>query len=103
MIVKLGYKVVGCYGDSITSSFSSLEGMDSILDGSYTSRTNPIAKCAVATMRKSSNMFAFQDGGRCASSATASLTQFDMNEKSDVCLPDGEGRSWASQVYSLEI
>ena len=101
--MKLGYKVVGCYGDSITSSFSSLEGTDSILNGSYTSRTNPIAKCAVATMRKSSNMFAVQDGGRCASSAAASLTQFDMNEKSDVCLPDGEGGSWASQVYSLEI
>ena len=100
--MKLGYKVVGCYGDSITSSFSSLEGMDSILDGSYTSRTNAIAKCAVATLRKSFNMFAVQDGGRCASSAAASLT-FDIYEKSDVCLPDGEGGSWASQVYSLEI
>ncbi|XP_068673732.1 uncharacterized protein [Montipora foliosa] len=98
-----GYKVVGCYGDSITSSFSSLEDMNSILDGSYTSRTNAIAKCAVATMRKSFNMFAVQDGGRCASSATASLTQFDMYEKSDGCLPDGKGGSWASQVYSLEI
>jgi len=48
-----------------------LEGKDSILDGPSSSRTNPIAKCAVAAMKRGYHMFAVQLGGQCFSSATA--------------------------------
>ncbi|XP_029180470.2 uncharacterized protein LOC114948063 [Acropora millepora] len=96
-----GYRATGCYSDSALASIPFLEVTDSILDGPYRSRTNPIAKCAVAAMRKNFNIFAVQDG-RCAASATASQT-FDVRGKSDACLCEREGGSLANQIYSLEI
>jgi len=78
-----------------------LEGADAILDGSYSSRKNPIAKCAVAAMRKGYSMFAVQDGGWCAASATAPQT-FDKYGKSSSCRSDGEGGGWANQVYVIK-
>lgn len=102
LILCLGYKAIGCYSVSSLPSISFLEGTDSVLDGPYTSRTNPIAKCAVAAMRKNFSFFAVQDGGRCAASATA-LQTFNVCGKSDACLSDGEGESLANQMYSLEI
>lgn len=78
-----------------------LEGKDSILDGSYSSRTNPIAKCAVAAMRAGYSMFAVQNGGQCASSATAQQT-YDKYGKSTACKADGEGAAWANQVYRIK-
>ena len=71
------------------------------MDGSYSSRTNPIAKCAVAAMRAGYSMFAVQDGGWCAASATA-LQTYDKYGKSTACKDDGEGGSWANQVYELK-
>ena len=78
-----------------------MEGKDSILDGSYGSRKNPIAKCAVAAMRAGYSMFALQAGGWCAASATAPKT-FDKYGKSTACRSDGEGGGWANQVYILK-
>ena len=46
-------------------------------------------------------MFAVQNGGWCAASATAPQT-FDKYGKSGACRADGEGGQWANQVYSLE-
>jgi len=37
-------------------------------------QNNPISKCAVAAIRASYKVFAVQDGGWCASSATAPQT-----------------------------
>jgi len=52
-------------------------------------------------MRKGYSMFAVQDGGWCAASATAPQT-FDKYGKSAACKADGEGGPWASQVYFLK-
>ena len=96
-----GYETIGCYKDTSNRAIPTLEGADAILDGSYSSRNNPIAKCAVAVMRKGYSMFAVQDGGWCAASATAPQT-FDKYGKSAACKADGEGGPWASQVYFLK-
>ena len=95
-----GYETVGCYKDTSNRAIQTLEGKDSILDGSYTSRTNPITKCAVAAMRAGYSMFAVQDGGWCAASATAPRT-FDKYGKSTACMADGEGGPWANNIYLI--
>ena len=94
----LGYKAVGCYKDTQNQAIITAEGTDIILDGSYHSRKNPIAKCAVAALRKGYTMFAIQNGGHCRTSATAAQT-FDKYGKSDACKADGEGGPWANHVY----
>ena len=43
-------------------------------------------------------MFAVQNGGWCAASATAPQT-YDKYGKSSACKRDGEGGGWANQVY----
>ena len=45
-------------------------------------------------------MFAVQDSGWCAASATAHLT-FDKHGKSTACRSDDEGGEWANQVYYI--
>jgi len=77
-----------------------MEGKDPILDGAYWTRKNPIAKCAVAASRAGYSMFAVQNGGWCAASATAPET-FDKYGKFTACGSDGEGGPWANQVYCM--
>ena len=89
---------MGCYNDTSKRAIQIIEGTDSILDGSYYSRSNPIVKCAVAAMRAGYSMFAVQNGGLCAAGATAPQT-FDKYGKSTACKADGEGGPWANQVY----
>ena len=96
-----GYDTIGCYKDTGNRAIKTLEGTDPILDGSYPSRKNPIAKCAVAAMRAGHSMFAVQNGGWCAASATAPNT-FDKYGKSTACQSDGEGGGWANQVYVIK-
>ncbi|XP_068694512.1 uncharacterized protein [Montipora foliosa] len=93
-----GFETIGCFKDTSNRAIQSLEGKDSILDGSYGARKNAIAKCAVAAMRKGYKMFAVQHGGWCAASATADQT-FDKYGTSAACGSDGEGGPWANQVY----
>ena len=94
------YTNVGCYKDTSNRAIEILEGKYSILDGSYTSRTNAIEKCAVVAMRAGYSMFAVQNGGQCAASATAAQT-FDKYGTSTACKADGEGGPWANQVYVI--
>ena len=94
------YKAVGCYKDTRNRAIQTLEGKDSILDGSYSSRANPITKCALAAMRAGYRMFAVQHGGRCVASATAPQT-FDKYGKSRACKADDEGGPRGNQVYLL--
>ena len=96
----LGYKPVGCYRDTRNRAIRTLEGTDYILDGAYKTRKDPIAKCAVAAMRRGYKMFAVQDGGLCMSSATAHNT-YDKYGKSTACAGDGEGGPWANHVHVL--
>ena len=97
-----GHDVVGCYKDNISRAIPELEEKEKngILDGHYIYRENPIAKCAVAAMRAGYSMFAVQNGGWCAASATAPQT-YDKYGKSTACKDDGEGGPWASQVYFI--
>ena len=60
VIFLLGYVSVGCYKDTGSRAIPTLEGNDFILDGSYSSRTNAIAKCAVAAMKRGYRMFALE-------------------------------------------
>ena len=98
---SLGHDIIGCYQDSESRAIPTLEGKDSILDGFYSFRTNPIAKCAVAVMRAGYSMFAVQNGGWCAASATAPQT-YDKYGKSTACQADGEGGPFANQVYTIK-
>ena len=84
--LSLEYEDVGCYKDKQDRAIETLEGKDSILDDAYNSRANPIAKCAVAAMRKGYSMFAIQNGGWCAASSTTQQT-FDKNGKSRIVWP----------------
>ena len=93
-----GYVSVGCYKDAGVRVIPTLEGKDSILDGRYWLRANPIAKCAVAAMKRGYSMFAVQNGGWCATSSNAQQT-YDKYGKSTACRADGEGGPWANQVY----
>ena len=71
------------------------------MDGWYKSRNISIVKCAVAAMRAGNSMFAVQDGGQCAASATAPQT-FDKYGKSTACKADGKGGPRANQVYLIK-
>ena len=93
-----GYQTIGCFKDTGNRAIQTLEGADPILDGSYSTRKNPIVKCAVAAMKRGYRMFAVQNGGWCAASSTAPQT-YDKYGKSIACRSDGEGGPWANQVY----
>jgi len=96
----LDYVSIGCYKDTASRAIATLEEKDSILDGPYQDRVSPIAKCAVAAMRRGYNMFAVQHGGACFSSGTAHWT-FDKYGNSTACGDDGEGGPWANEVYFI--
>ena len=74
--------------------------MDPILDGQYKDRKNAISKCAVAAIRAGYSMFGVQDGGWCASSASAPQT-FGKYGESNACGADGEGGPGANHVYTV--
>ena len=95
------YRTVGCYKDTGNRAIPTLEGKDTVLDGSYASRRNPVAKCAVAAMRLGYSMFAVQNGGWCAASASTPQT-YNKYGKSAACRADGEGGPWANQVYVIK-
>ena len=92
---------MGCYKDTGNHAIPTIEGEDSILDGSYSSRENVIAKCAVAALNRGFKVFAIQDGGWCASSAAAEQT-FNKYGTSNDCKDDGEGGPLANNVYVFQ-
>ena len=96
----LGFVDIGCYKDRASRAIATLEGKDSILDGSYPPRVSPIAKCAVAAMKRGYHMFVVQNGGQCFANATAPLT-FSKYGKSTACWNGGEGGPWANDVYFI--
>ena len=94
------YETIGCFQDHSSRAIPTLEGQDSILDGSYTARQDAIQKCYQAAKKRGFHVFALQAGGWCAASATAPNT-FDKYGKSTACQSDGEGGGWANQVYYI--
>ena len=92
---------LGCYQDYSVRAIPTLEGKESILDGNYWTRTDAINKCYKAAKKRGYKVFALQDGGWCASSATAENT-FNRYAQSSNCKADGEGGPYANQVYLIK-
>ena len=96
------YETIGCFKDNSSSPvIETLEGQDFILDGNYTTRQDSINKCFLAAEKRGFHIFALQDGGRCAASASAVKT-FDKYGQSVNCRGDGKGGPEASQVYYIK-
>ncbi|XP_070573848.1 adhesion G protein-coupled receptor L4-like [Ptychodera flava] len=91
---------LGCWKDSESRAIPTLEGKDSRLDGPYQSRVDAVRKCKEAAMARGYTVFAVQNGGWCASSSNAENT-YTKYGQSDDCQEDGEGGSWANQVYRI--
>ena len=95
------YVTIGCFQDRSSRAIPTLEGQDSILDGSYKARKDAIEKCYQAAKKRGFLVFAVQDGGWCAASSSAPKT-FDKYGKSSACQSDGKGGPWANQVYYIK-
>ena len=78
----------------------SLEGNDTLLNGSYSLRSDAIRKCALAAMVLGYQTFAIQDGGMCVGGPNAHNT-YDEYGRSQGCKNNGKGGPWANQVYNL--
>ena len=100
-VFAVPYVTIGCFQDQGSRAISTLEGIDSILDGSYPYRADAINKCYQAAKERGFHMFAVQAGGWCASSASAAQT-FDKYGKSSACGVDGKGGGWSNQVYIIK-
>ena len=95
------YQNIGCIKDDpMSPAIETLEERDSILDGNYTTRNDSITKCFRAAKKRGFHIFAVQDGGRCASNASAANT-FDKYGSSSVCKLDGKGGPNANEVYYI--
>ena len=95
------YQNIGCFKDDpMSPAIETLEERDSILDGNYTTRNDSITKCFRAAKKRGFHIFAVQDGGRCASNASAANT-FDKYGNSSDCESDGKGGQSANQVYYI--
>ena len=101
-ITSVIYESVGCYGDKSVRAIPSLEGKDTLLNGSYSLRNDAIQKCAVAAKVRGYKTFAIQDGGMCFGGPNAHKT-YDKYGKSQgcTCPNDGKGGPWANQVYRI--
>ena len=72
-----------------------------MLDGTnYHSREDAIQKCYQAAKSLGYHVFAVQDGGWCASSATAK-SNYKKYGVSTACNADGKGGPWANDVYEI--
>ena len=64
-------------------------------------RQDSIKKCFLGAEKRGLHIFALQDGGRCAASASAVKT-FDKYGQTANCGGDGKGGPEASQVYYIK-
>lgn len=97
--VENKYRSLGCWTDKTNDrAIPKLEGSSPVLDGNYTQRTHPIKKCFEVASCLGYDVFALQNGGMCASSATARDT-YKKHGTSSKCSDDGKGGSWANEVY----
>ncbi|XP_078580869.1 uncharacterized protein LOC144864555 [Branchiostoma floridae x Branchiostoma japonicum] len=94
------YIGLGCWRDTYTRAIPTLEGTNSRLDGSYPTRQNPIEKCYQVALSRGFPVFAVQAGGWCAGSADG-LNTFNRYGPSTSCAADGEGGSYANEVYKI--
>ena len=77
-----------------------LEKKDSILDGEYKVRKNPVQKCYQAALKRDFPGFAVQAGGYCSSSKDM-LETYNTYGPATNCAANGEGGSWSNEVYLI--
>ena len=97
-----GYTSLGCWKDNPDRAIPILDGSSSFLDGHYVRRVEAIQKCYQAAKSLGYDVFALQNGGHCASSATAKST-YRKYGMSLACMRNGKGGIWANQVYEIGI
>ena len=102
------YKDLGCWVDQVDGnannkpSIPSIEhvtDMNSILDGNFEERNDPIKKCSQAASSLGYQVFALSEG-ECKASATAKFT-YQMHGTSDTCNDHGTGGTRVNRVYEL--
>ncbi|XP_035682689.1 uncharacterized protein LOC118420093 [Branchiostoma floridae] len=91
---------LGCWTDRASRAIQPLEGTDPLLSDSYQSRQEPLQKCYSVSRDLGYSVFALQNGGWCASTATAQDT-YRMYGASSGCQADGEGGGYANEVYEI--
>ncbi|CAK8691480.1 unnamed protein product [Clavelina lepadiformis] len=99
--INVPVKSFGCWRDTSNRAIPTVEGSSSLLDGAYQSRSNALQKCARVALERGYKIFAVQNGGWCATSATARQTYMKYGA-SNQCKADGEGGPWANHVYELK-
>ena len=78
-----------------------IEQMDpDVLDGDYKLRKDAIGKCALAAIKRRSEVFAIQDGGKCLITRN-SYRVFDGNGILQDCKSDGKGGPGTSNAYVI--
>ena len=78
-----------------------IEQMDpDVLDGDYKLRKDAIGKCALAAIKRRSEVFAIQDGGKCLITRN-SYKVFDGNGILQDCKSDGKGGPETSNAYVI--
>ncbi|XP_035692603.1 uncharacterized protein LOC118427073 [Branchiostoma floridae] len=93
------WKKLGCWEDRFDRAIPSMEGTDHRLDGSYSSRFDPIMKCYIVAKDRGYKVFAVQHSGQCFSSATAA-DNYSKYGPSTGCA-EGEGGTWSNDVYEI--
>ncbi|XP_076807267.1 uncharacterized protein LOC143450551 [Clavelina lepadiformis] len=99
--INVPVKSFGCWRDTSNRAIPTVEGSSSLLDGAYQSRSNALQKCARVALERGYKIFAVQNGGWCATSATARQTYMKYGT-SNKCKADGEGGPWANHVYEVQ-
>ena len=105
LIFSVSYSVnitsIGCWYDIDSSRpIPSLEGLDPLLQDSYTSRKDAIEKCALAANKRGYKVFALKYGGLCSSSPTAHKSFYRFGTYSG-CASNGRGGDSANHVYVI--
>ncbi|XP_035674439.1 uncharacterized protein LOC118414482 isoform X3 [Branchiostoma floridae] len=96
------YISLGCWKDTGNRAIAELEKTDERLDGTYTARENAIEKCYQVAKSRGFFIFAVQNGGQCfGSGSTNALVSYRRYGPSASCKKDGEGGSWANEVYLI--
>ncbi|XP_066287702.1 uncharacterized protein [Branchiostoma lanceolatum] len=91
---------LGCWTDRSSRAIQPLEGTDPLLSDAYQSRQQPLEKCYTVSRGLGYSVFALQNGGWCASTATAQDT-YQRYGASSACAADGEGGGYANEVYQI--
>ena len=101
MFFVFAVRHLGCYKDTLADrTIPSLEGKDTVLDGTPYTRENPVQKCYQAALKMGYPGFAVQYGGECHSSLDMLATYNKYGPSTD-CAADGEGGAWSNEVYLI--